>query len=69
MGARGEDQGDCSRGALWGEGNMGCLMIVPLVAAITGVALYMGSLVGLFLASFTAMATSLAGLLALVLLI
>ena len=48
---------------------MGCLMLVPLAAAITGVALYMGSLVGLFLASFTAMATSLAGLLALVLLI
>ncbi|MGB6873439.1 MAG: hypothetical protein WBE46_04780 [Dehalococcoidia bacterium] len=48
---------------------MGCLIILPLIAAITVMGAYISSLLGLFLASLAAMATSLTGLIALVLLI
>ena len=48
---------------------MGCLIIFPLIAAITVMGAYISSLMGFFLASLAAMATSLTGLIALVLLI
>ena len=48
---------------------MGCLIILPLIAAITVLGAYISSLLGFFLASLAAMATSLAAVIALVLLI
>jgi len=48
---------------------MGCLIILPLIAAITVMGACISSLMGFFLASLAAMATSLTGLIALVLLI
>jgi hypothetical protein len=48
---------------------MGCFMIVPITAAIAVLALNIGSFVGFFLASFTAVITSLAGVIGLVLLL
>ena len=45
------------------------LMVIPLTAAITTVALLVSTLMGFFLACLTAIATSLIALLALVLLI
>ena len=48
---------------------MGCLVIVPITAAIAVVALQFGSFVGFFLAAFTAVITSLAAVIGLVLLL
>jgi len=48
---------------------MGCLIILPLAAAITVMGAYISSLLGFFLASLATMATSMIGLIALVLLI
>jgi len=48
---------------------MGCLMIVPITAAIAVVALQFGSFVGFFLAAFTTVITSLAAVIGLVLLL
>ena len=48
---------------------MGCLIISPLIAAITVMGAYVSSLLGFFLASLAAMATSLAAVIGLVLLI
>jgi len=48
---------------------MGCLMIVPLTAAITAIVLNIGSLVGFFLTSFTTLITSLAGVIGLLMLL
>jgi hypothetical protein len=48
---------------------MGCLMIVPLTAAIAAMGLYIGSFVGFFLASFATVITSLAAVVGLVLLL
>jgi hypothetical protein len=47
---------------------MGCLMIVPLMAAIAAMVLQLGSFVGFLLASFTTVITSLAGVIGLVML-
>jgi hypothetical protein len=46
---------------------MGCLMIVPLAAAAAAIALQFGTFMGFLLAGFTAVVTSLAALLGLVL--
>ncbi|MDH4269699.1 MAG: hypothetical protein OEV52_05315 [Dehalococcoidia bacterium] len=48
---------------------MGCLMIVPLAAVIGAMALQIGTFMGFFLAGFTAVVTSLAGVIGLVLLL
>lgn len=48
---------------------MGLVMIIPLTAAIAAVVVFMGILMGFFLACLAAIATSMTGLLALVLLI
>ncbi len=47
---------------------MGCFLIVPITAAMAVLALNLGSFVGFFLTSFTAVITSLAGVLGLLLL-
>jgi hypothetical protein len=48
---------------------MGALIILPLIAAVTVMVAYVGSLLGFFLACLAAMATWLGGVIALVLLI
>jgi len=48
---------------------MGCLTIFPIAAAIAVMALDIGSFLGFFLTSFTAVITSLAGVLGLLLLL
>jgi hypothetical protein len=48
---------------------MGCLMIVPLAAVIGAMALQIGTFMGFFLACFTAVVTSLAAVIGLVLLL
>jgi hypothetical protein len=48
---------------------MGCLMIVPLTAAIAAMGLYMITFMGFFLASFATVITSLAAVVGLVLLL
>jgi len=48
---------------------MGCLMIVPLTAAIAAMGLHIGTFVGFFLASFTTVVTSLAAVIGLVMLL
>ena len=48
---------------------MGCLMIVPVAAAIAAMALNIGTLMGLLLAGFTTVVTSLAAVVGLVLLL
>jgi hypothetical protein len=48
---------------------MGCFMIVPITAALAVLALQFGSFVGLFLAAFTTVITSLAAVIGLVLLL
>jgi hypothetical protein len=48
---------------------MGCLMIVPLTAAIAAMVLNIGTLMGFFLASFTTVVTSLAAVIGLVMLL
>jgi len=48
---------------------MGCLMIVPITAAIAAMALSIGSFVGFFLASFATVITSLAAVVGLVMLL
>ena len=48
---------------------MGSLIILPLIAAIIAMGVYISTLFGFFLASLVAIATSMAGLIALVLLI
>ena len=48
---------------------MGCLMIVPLTAAIAAMVAYISSLLGFFLASFTTVITSLAAVIGLVMLL
>lgn len=45
------------------------LLMIPLVAAIAGTVLFIGGVLGFFLACLTAIAASMTGLLALVLLI
>jgi hypothetical protein len=47
---------------------MGCFMIVPIAAAIGVLALQFGSFVGLFLAAFTTVITSLAAVVGLLML-
>jgi hypothetical protein len=47
---------------------MGCLLVIPLIAALAAFALHIGAFMGFFLASLAAVTTSLAGLLGLVLL-
>ena len=48
---------------------MGCLMIVPLTAAIAAMALHIGTFVGFFLTSFTTVVTSLTAVIGLVMLL
>jgi len=48
---------------------MGCLMIVPLAAAIAAMALQLGTFMGFLLAGLTAVVTALAALIGLVLLL
>ncbi|MBE0430493.1 MAG: hypothetical protein IBX67_01560 [Dehalococcoidia bacterium] len=48
---------------------MGLLLIIPFVAAIAAVVVFIGALMGFFLTCLAAIATSMVGLLALVLLI
>ena len=48
---------------------MGCLMIIPIAAAIAGIALHIAGFVGFFLASFAAVITSLAAVIGLVMLL
>ncbi len=48
---------------------MGCLMIVPLAAAIAVMGLYIGTFVSFFLVSFTTVITSLAAVIGLVMLL
>jgi hypothetical protein len=48
---------------------MGCLMIVPLTAAIAAIGLHVATFVGFFLASFTTVITSLAAVVGLVMLL
>ena len=48
---------------------MGCLLIVPLAAALAAMALQIGTLMGLLLAGFTTVVTALAGVIGLVLLL
>lgn len=48
---------------------MGCVMIVPITAAMAVLALNVGSFVGFFLASFTTVITSLAGVIGLLMLL
>jgi hypothetical protein len=48
---------------------MGCLMIVPVAAAIAAIALDVGTFLGFLLAGFTTVVTSLAALLGLVMLL
>ncbi|MFO7772979.1 MAG: hypothetical protein R6V59_03410 [Dehalococcoidia bacterium] len=48
---------------------MGCLLIVPFVAAIAAIGIYVSTLLGFLLACFTTTATSMAALIGLVLLI
>jgi len=48
---------------------MGSLIVLPLTAAIIAMGVYISALFGFFLASLAAMAASMAGLIALVLLI
>ena len=48
---------------------MGCLMIVPGATAIAAIALDVGTFLGFLLAGFTAVVTSLAALLGLVMLL
>lgn len=48
---------------------MGCLMIVPLAAAIAAMALNIGAFMGVFLAAFATVVTSLAAVVGLVMLL
>jgi hypothetical protein len=48
---------------------MGCFLIVPVAAAIAAMALDVGTFLGFLLAGFTAIVTSLAALLGLVMLV
>lgn len=48
---------------------MGCLMIIPVAAAIAAIALDVGTFLAFLLAGFTAVVTSLAALLGLVMLL
>jgi hypothetical protein len=48
---------------------MGCLMIVPLAAAVAAMALHIGTFLGFLLAGFTAVITALAAVVGLVLLL
>jgi hypothetical protein len=55
--------------ALKGVSDMGCLMVVPVAAAIAAIALDVGTFLGFLLAGFTTVVTSLAALLGLVMLL
>lgn len=48
---------------------MGCLMIVPIAAAIAAMGLYFGTFMGFFLASFATVVTSLFAVIGLVMLL
>ena len=48
---------------------MGCLMVVPVAAAIAAIGLNVGTFLGFLLAGFTTVVTSLAALLGLVMLL
>ena len=52
-----------------GLSDMGCFLIVPVAAAIAAMALNVGTFLGFLLAGFTAVVTSLAALLGLVMLV
>jgi hypothetical protein len=54
---------------LTGVDDMGCFLIVPVAAAIAAMALDVGTFLGFLLAGFTAIVTSLAALLGLVMLV